>query len=461
MKLRFKNVRFRLTLWYSGTLFLILLFYTGLSVVMLFLNLRRTLDDQLEHDYEIVENLIKFDKNDSIRFDMDDDPFIRERWVEVWSPKGKLLFESRPFSGQSLPGLDPDVVINSLKFKSLRLENNARFRVVTGKANIEEKWLLFRMLRSEQFMMKELSEFFILLLITLPFALIISAIGGYLLAGKLLSPIDKMTNTAKNISSNNLQERLPVMNPDDEFGHLSITINELLTRVEQSFDRLKQFTFDAAHELRTPLTIIRSIGEVALQEPGEVGNYRETIGSILEENNRLTHLVNSLLLLARADSNVFKTELETTHIKELLQHTVDVIQPLAEEKGQIIRFEQKEAIISKVDPTLLRHALLNLLDNAIKYGPGNSTITVSVDIEEKKRLQIGVEDKGPTIPEKYRNKIFERFFRLDKSRARDSGGSGLGLAIVKWAIEIQGGSIHLESRSGLGNLFVIILPYIQ
>ena len=291
--------------------------------------------------------------------------------------------------------------------------------------------------------------------------MIISAIGGYLLAGKLLSPIDKMTNTAKNISSNNLQERLPVMNPDDEFGHLSITINELLTRVEQSFDRLKQFTFDAAHELRTPLTIIRSIGEVALQEPGEVGNYRETIGSILEENNRLTHLVNSLLLLARADSNVFKTELETTHIKELLQHTVDVIQPLAEEKGQIIRFEQKEAIISKVDPTLLRHALLNLLDNAIKYGPGNSTITVSVDIEEKKRLQIGVEDKGPTIPEKYRNKIFERFFRLDKSRARDSGGSGLGLAIVKWAIEIQGGSIHLESRSGLGNLFVIILPYIQ
>lgn len=310
-------------------------------------------------------------------------------------------------------------------------------------------------------MLKEINEFLILLLIALPLALIIAAVGGYLLAGKLLSPIDKMTRTAKKISSNNLQERLPVMNPDDELGHLSVTLNELLERIQQSFERLKQFTFDAAHELRTPLTTIRSIGEVALQEQAKKEDYQEVIGSMLEENNRLTHLVNSLLFLARADSNVYKSIPEATDITELIHHTIEVIQPLAEEKGQNISFDQTENIASLVDATLLRQALLNLLDNAIKYGPGRSTVTVRADIEEGNRLCIRVTDEGPGIPVEYRDKIFERFFRLDKSRTRDSGGSGLGLAIVKWAVEVQGGSIHLEKKDKKGNSFVITLPYDQ
>ena len=376
MVFKFKNVRIRLTLWYSGTLFMILLLYAGIAILMVYLNLRKNMDNQLEHDYEMVESLIEFDSDDSIRFDSDDGPFLNERWVEIWSDQGTLLLESRPFSGQSLPVFKSGQTITSLKFQSLVLNNKAHFREVTGKANIEGSWLIFRLLRSEDPMLKEINKFFILLLIALPLALIISAIGGYLLAGKLLSPIDKMALTAKKISSSSLQERLPVMNPDDELGHLSITLNELLERIQQSFEQLKQFTFDAAHELRTPLTTIRSIGEVALQEPKKNGDYRDVIGSMLEENNRLTHLVNSLLFLAHADSKVSKTNPEPTDITEIIHHTIEVIQPLAEEKGQIIQFDQKETITSLVDPTLLRQTLLNLLDNAIKYGPDLSTITV-------------------------------------------------------------------------------------
>jgi len=458
MSFRFKNVRVRLTLWYTVALTFILLIYSGLFILLVFINLRNNLADQLEQDYELIENMIEVGPDHSIHFDSDDDPFMRERWIEIWSENGKLLYNSRPFSGGMLSNpASGQMKLSKFKFKTWVLENNMHLQSLTGKANIDGNVFIFRLFRPEGPILEEIHNYIMLLLLALPVALIISALGGYWLAGRLLSPIDRMTETAKQVSSTSLHERLPVKNPSDELGRLAITFNDLLERIQISFERLKQFTYDAAHELRTPLTAIRSIGEVALQGSQKPVTYREIIGSILEENNRLAHLVNSLLFLSRVDSDTFILNKEYADLEELTDQTIDIIRPLAEEKRQTLRYESTEPVTTLVDKTLVRQALLNLLDNAIKYAPENSTITVNLEQEEK-MIHIRVADQGVPIPELARHKIFERFYRLDKSRSKELGGSGLGLSIAKWAIEIQGGKLSLSTENNTGNIFIIHLP---
>ncbi len=458
MDLNKTNIRFRLTWWYSVTLLIILALYAGITLLLTFMNLRRDLDKLLEKDYEVIEEMVETGRGDTVHIDEDDISFMEERWVEIWSPGGKLLYNSRPFSGRDLPEWSPlKEPVTALTFSSLRTKNQVRLRSLTGNANIEGHEFIFRLFRPEEPMYSELWKFLLLLLIGLPLALIVATLGGYWLAGRLLSPVGKMTDKAHRISSHNLHERLPVDNPADELGQLALTFNNLLDRIEDSFNRLKQFTYDAAHELRTPLTAIRSTGEVALQDPQSKENYREIIGSILEENNRLTHLVNSLLFLSRADSDAYKLTREPVDLTRLIAQTIDFILPLAEEKKQQILFEDKEPVHIQADKTLFRQALLNLLDNAIKYAPGESVITVRLKVPGH-NVQVEVTDMGTPIPADRKEKIFERFYRLDKSRSKELGGSGLGLAIAKWAVEIQGGTLTVEPGTEKGNTFIIFFP---
>ncbi len=453
-----KNVRARLTFWYVVALTLILLVYAGISITLVFLNLRNNLDHQLEQDYEIVEDLIGVTPDGAITIDEEDDPYFHERWVEIWSPDWKLLYESRPFTGQSLPPVAPEEKIkNGFFFRSLKLQNGARVRVMGGKINIEGKWLFIRLVRSEDRLWHELSTYLLLMLVALPLAIIVAGLGGYLLAKKFLAPVDQMAEKARKIGEENLQERLPVINPDDELGNLAQAFNELLERLQKSFERLKQFTSDAAHELRTPLTAIRSIGEVGLQDRKDARHYREVIGSMLEENQRLTHLVDNLLFLSRADARSFTVHCEEVDLFSFVRQTVDFIQALAEEKNQTLVITGDKNLTVKADRALLKQALLNLLDNAIKYSPDNAAIGIRLKKGENHTAVIEVVDRGSGIPREHRAKIFERFYRVDKSRSREMGGSGLGLAIAKWAVEAQGGEIQVESKEGKGSTFRIIL----
>lgn len=453
-----KNVRTRLTFWYVLALTVILFVYAGISITLVFVNLRGNLDHQLEQDYEIVEDLINVASDGTVTIAEEDDPYFHERWIEIWSPERKLLYESRPFTGQSLPLISPDEkAISGFYFQSLKLANDVRVRVMSGKINIEGKWLFIRLVRNEERLWQELTTFVWLMLVALPVAVIVAGLGGYLLAKKLLVPVDRMVEKARKIGEENLQERLPVINPDDELGNLAQAFNELLERLQKSFERLKQFTSDAAHELRTPLTAIRSIGEVGLQDRKDARHYREVIGSMLEENQRLTHLVDNLLFLSRVDAKSFTVHPEEINLFSLVRQTVEFIQALAEEKNQTITLSGKKNVTVQADRALLKQALLNLLDNAIKYSPENSPVEVSLRYGENDSAILEVIDRGPGIPPQHREKIFQRFYRVDKGRSRDMGGSGLGLAIVRWAVEAQGGVIQLESKEGAGSSFRIIL----
>jgi len=262
-----KNVRTRLTLWYVLALMVILILYAGVSISLVSINLRNNLDDQLQQDYEIVEDLIQIMPDGSVQIESEDDPYFHERWFQIWSSDWKLLYESRPFTGKSLPSISKEEKSSSgFHFQSMQLANNVRVRVLSGNINIEGKWLFIRLIRNEDKLRNELSGYIRLMLIALPIAMFIAGFGGYFLTKKFLSPIDEMTSKARKIGEENLKERLPVVNPNDELGNLALAFNEMLERIEKSFERLKQFTSDAAHELRTPLTTIHSIGEVSLQK---------------------------------------------------------------------------------------------------------------------------------------------------------------------------------------------------
>jgi heavy metal sensor kinase len=297
----------------------------------------------------------------------------------------------------------------------------------------------------------------VILATVIPFAAGLAIEGGYFLAGRVLSPVGAMAQRAREITAESLAKRLPVDNARDEFGQLATVFNDTLSRLQDAFERLRRFTADASHELRTPLTAMRSVGEVALHNRLDAVTYRDVIGSMLEEVDRLTRLVESLLVLTRADSGEVQLAPEDLELGGLAGSVIDQLRVLADEKQQELTLRAPIPVLAMGDAALIRHALMNLIHNAIKYTPNDGTITVEVNATDG-RAMIEVRDSGPGIPAGHRDRIFDRFYRVDASRSRDEGGVGLGLAIARWAIEANGGQIELASGQDRGSLFRVILP---
>lgn len=296
-----------------------------------------------------------------------------------------------------------------------------------------------------------------ILVLGVPGAAGLAMVGGYFLAGRVLVPVGAMAATARQITAESLGERLPVENPEDEFGRLATVFNETLSRLQDSFERLRRFTADASHELRTPLTAIRSVGEVALQGSRDPAAYRDVIGSMLEEVDRLTRLVESLLTLTRADSGRIQPRRDLVDLGELATSIVDQLRVLADEKDQRLSVDVHSTLTAECDAAILRQGLINLLDNAIKYTPAKGSIEVRVGDMPSGEIAVEVRDTGPGIAAEHQSRIFERFYRVDAARARESGGMGLGLAITRWAVEANGGHIELESEEGKGSVFRLVV----
>ena len=293
--------------------------------------------------------------------------------------------------------------------------------------------------------------------IALPIVVIGVVITGYLVAARALKPVDSMARRAAEITADQLHERLEIGNPDDELGQLGTEFNTTLARLESSFEQLRRFTADASHELRTPLTAIRSVGEVSLRKPGDEKYYRDIIGSMLEEAGRLTRLVDSLLTMSRADAGKIQLHLTEVGLVDLAKESASLLEVLAEEKQQTFRINGDEAITVMADRTILRQALVNLIDNAVKYSPIKGEVGIHIT-DDKENAYIEVQDNGPGIPPEHRSRIFERFYRVDKARTRAEGGAGLGLSITQWAVTAHKGEIGVHCDPGPGATFRIRLP---
>jgi heavy metal sensor kinase len=292
----------------------------------------------------------------------------------------------------------------------------------------------------------------------LPLVLGATGLTGYALARRALSPIELMVRLAREITPDNLHARLPDDNAYDELGQLARVFNDTLARLEQAFAQLRRFTSDASHELRTPLAMIRSVGEVGLQKDGTRAEYRDIVGSMLEEVNRLTSLIDNLLTISRGDSGHLQLHQTTVPVMELAREAAGLLEILAEEKALRIVLQGEEGAQVEGDHLFLRQALVNILHNAVKYSPVGDLIALRVHIDTANQVAIEIQDNGPGIPIEDQARVFDRFYRVDKARWRESGGTGLGLSIAKWAVEVHRGNVGLHSDPDHGCTFRITLP---
>jgi heavy metal sensor kinase len=458
-----RSLRLRLTFWYAITSTVVLLVLGGSMFLVVRGRLLSQLDRQLRGDFEMIESRLVRDPAGNFRWlgyghDKDKVEWEKEAgpWFEILSPTGSILLREGLLSDwKPLSSLMPRV--GAVTSFSAELQGHLHVRALADNTVIAGKPVLLRVFRSEAELRRAMAEFGLVLGFGLPLGVALSAVGGYLIADRSLSPVSQIAARARQITGESLEGRLPVPNPHDELGQLVTVFNATLARLENSFAELRRFTADASHELRTPLTALRAVGEAALRSEAEdTKSLREALASMLEEARRLSDVVDALLLLARGDTGGVSQSLEQVDLAGLLNEVRETLLVLAEEKSQQIEIAT-EPITVHADRELLRLALLNVVHNAIRYSGEGLMVSLRIRRSDA-NVVVEVGDQGPGIAPEHQQKIFERFFRVDQARSRASGGVGLGLAIARWAIERQGGHIELESELARGSLFRIVMP---
>jgi two-component system OmpR family sensor kinase len=289
-------------------------------------------------------------------------------------------------------------------------------------------------------------------LVAIPLLVLSSAVGGSFLAKRSLAPVASMGEQAAKITASNLDQRLPVGGGDELVG-LAGVVNDLLDRLERSFAQQRRFVADASHELRTPAAILRTEADITLsREHRDEAEYRASVTTMQDAARRLTRIVDDLFLLARADSGNPVEQREALYLEDLVHDAVRAMSSVAERRE--VRFELSGLVEAPFhgDPDLLGRLFLNLLDNAIKFSPRGGTVAVAMTRRDG-HCEIAVADAGPGIPPDARERVFERFFRVDATRSRAensaTSGAGLGLAIARRIAEMHAGRLELaESRPG-------------
>lgn len=305
----------------------------------------------------------------------------------------------------------------------------------------------------------------LILLVMAPIAVVVSAAGGYWLARRALAPVDDVTRLAREIGAGNLARRLPVPKVHDEIGRLVDTLNQMIGRLEASFEGIRRFTGDAAHELRGPLTTMKGAIEVALSRDRESSQYRAALASVGEDVERLRSISEDLLVLARADAGHLELVKAPLRLDVVAAEVVESLSGRAAGRGVSLSARCATPVVALGDERWLRQLILNLCDNAIKFSaPGSGAAAQArVEVEvlvDNGAVRLDVVDSGPGIPEGAIGRIFERFFRADEARGRGliAEGSGLGLPIAAWIAQAHGGRISAENRTGGGARFSVSLP---
>lgn len=450
------SVRVRLTLWHVAAMLVVLAVYAAGVFAFVTRSVSDALDGRLRGDLSWAAEMWEQQPDGTLTwFDADDLGQDEDRpWLQVWSDTGALLF--RTAVARRNPMAEADRLASDANGQIVSVNRaGILFRVLSRRETVGGKPVILQVARSEAPMRNELTELTLFLALALPFGVAAAGLGGYVLARGALAPVDRMAERARSITAARLSDRLPVDNPHDELGRLASVFNATLARLEGSFEQMRQFTADVSHELRTPLTAMRMVGEVGLREERRPDAYRGIIGSMLEEVDRLTCLIEHLLTLSRASSGQAQVRIESVDLRALADDVAAHLSVLAEENGQSIVVEHVGTPRCEGDRLMLRQALINLVDNAIKYSPSNSPIQLRA-AASRAGATLEVSDSGPGIAPERRARIFDRFYRAPSGTNR--GGAGLGLSIAKWAVEVNHGELSWEENAGGGSTFRIVLP---
>lgn len=463
-----KRVRTRLTLWHVAMLAGVLAVYLAGVSVLLFWQAGNVLKRIAAEDLETLKGLLYVADDGQVGLREDyhhhtDWKQVQERLLEILGPDGSTLYRNERLGDRSLGG--PPFAGEGEKGysgRTARMSDGTPVILISRKYDLGGRTILIRVGYGQDLIWNQLKQTLLVLLLASPLVLAGAAWAGYRIVGRALNPVSKMAHRAEQINSERLNERLPVENPHDELGHLAGVFNAMLSRIEQSFEQLQRFTSDASHELRTPLAAIRSIGEVRLQEGATPEEYRDTIGSMLEEANRLTSIVESLLTLSRADAGQIRTQVSVFPLVALVREAAALLEVLIEDKHLTFTLTGDESLGVQGDRLYVRQAIVNVLHNAVKFTPPGGSISARVECRGETCVELSVTDTGPGIPAEHAGKVFERFYRVDESRTgRDDGnemGAGLGLSVARWAVEANNGEIGVRASSGRGSTFWIRLP---
>jgi heavy metal sensor kinase len=460
------GIRMRLAAGYAATLSLLLFVYATFVYTTAYERLSVEVDHRLDQELEIAERSLFVDAAGKLIWrppaaSADFQTLPNMLWIDVHRADGSLLHRSLGGYARGRPVEPLPFERRPSGFFPVTLADGTHLRILQRSVDVDGLRATLRVAYDEEQIRRDLASFLLVLAVGIPLAVAAAGLVGYWLAGRALAPVAKMTEEARSITAEHLDMRLRLPGPDDELGRLAATFNDLFARLERSFEQMRRFTADASHELRTPLTVIRSVGEVGLREHQDEAGYREIIGTMLEEADRLSLLTATLLELTRAEGGQGPVRRDALDLCKSVREAAAFLGVLAEERQVGLALELPAAAPTVLgDRTVLHQALVNVLDNAVKHSPAGATVTVAVRTRSD-RAEVSVADHGPGIAPEHREHVFERFYRADASRNSKTGGFGLGLAIARWAVEVHGGRITLESEPGRGSVFRIRLPLFQ
>jgi heavy metal sensor kinase len=458
------SIKFRFTIWYLLVLAVLLSALSAGVYFYLSRSLYGNLDDSLElrsTQLRSIPAILESIRQGEFQEELGEIVILYfysgDQLVEV-SPRGISIPLSHELISQAIAGTSLFTTIQTAEGERLRLlAVPINISILGPPPGIQPAALVIA--HSTKQIVQALAGLVRTLIIAVPLALALAAAGGIFLARRALKPVDKIAQTAQEIEESDLSRRINV-NTKDELGRLATTLNEMIGRLEKAFQRQKQFTSDASHELRTPLAVIEAESTLALQKERPSSDYQQSLETISQESRQMSSLIDQLLTLARADAGKEQWNFTEVNLGKLIGNLSADVEVLCQEKGLSFQLGQTQDLEVKGDEARLRELFMNLLNNAIRYTPAPGTVSVSFRREGQMAV-VAITDTGIGIPAEDIPFIFERFYRVDKSRSRSEGGSGLGLAICQHIAEVHGGKIEVESQMGAGSTFSVWLPLLS
>jgi heavy metal sensor kinase len=375
----------------------------------------------------------------------------RKQLIQILDRNNDLLYHSPNLEKQRLQY--EEIPYRSIRVVTTTSDEGRQIRLAVSQNDFVKIYVAYPLEDLNQV----LGNLFSIFLVLAPIALAISVVGGWFLAHTSLKPVDHLTRTVREITAQNLNQRLPAHGVDDEIGRLTATFNDMIGRLQASFAQIRQFSADASHELRTPLTIIRGEVEVALRNKQLADPVRELLQSIHAEVVRLSSIVEGLMSLVKSDSEPTLFQFAPVPLHSVLRELVEDAQVLAESKEISVEVDRLDSVMVSGDQPRLRQLFLNILDNAVKYTPPKGRVSLSLERENGNAV-VRIADTGIGIPGKEIPRIFDRFYRVEERQNSETNGSGLGLSIARWVAEAHHGSINVRSKPHKGSTFTVTLP---